>query len=89
MVGKSRKRICGRINKLKINTYEFTWGNGKATTKGKTVIEAVKKIKFKSKNIEVGFLIQVRENGIKSWWDGRQFTKYAKLQNSKSVVRKL
>ena len=63
----------------KENKYEVIFVNGSAKAKATTLIKAIKKMKIK-KNAEVGLLVQVRENGIASFLDGRVFIKHSSLK---------
>ena len=70
-----------------MNKYKIIWANGSAITEGKNLIDACHNLDLtKRRNIQLGMLVQVRENGITSWWDSRQFQKHTNLTNKMEKV---
>ncbi len=60
--------------------WRVEWNNGGKTGYGKTLIQAVKKMRFgKKRIIVVGMLVKVGHKGITSYWDSKQFIKHANL----------
>lgn len=68
---------------MKKNKWKITWANGSEIAQGKTLIQAVKNMKIKQKNIELGILVSVYNNGVVSYWNSERFANFANLVSAK------